>query len=74
MSPESAAAAAPPFPAPQGTRTWSQARELTFACSCLATAAVNFFGGTNLEKDRAVLAVFPLFLLFFLLAWMTMLS
>ncbi|GAA5954308.1 hypothetical protein JCM8115_003366 [Rhodotorula mucilaginosa] len=37
-------------------------------------AAVNFFGGTRLEKDRAVLAVFPLFLLFFLLTWMTMLS
>ncbi|KAI5479477.1 Yip1 domain family, member 6 [Pseudohyphozyma bogoriensis] len=37
-------------------------------------AAVNFLGGTRLEKDRAVLAVFPLFMLFFLLAWMTMLS
>ncbi|GAA5962250.1 hypothetical protein JCM3765_004717 [Sporobolomyces pararoseus] len=37
-------------------------------------AAVNFLAGTRLEKDRAVLAVFPLFMLFFLLAWMTMLS
>ncbi|BGP20587.1 hypothetical protein JCM10213_001121 [Rhodosporidiobolus nylandii] len=37
-------------------------------------AAINFLGGTRLEKDRAVLAVFPLFMLFFLLAWMTMLS
>ncbi|GAA5971461.1 hypothetical protein JCM21900_002213 [Sporobolomyces salmonicolor] len=37
-------------------------------------AAVNFLGGTRLETDRAVLAVFPLFMLFFLLAWMTMLS
>ncbi|BGP27972.1 hypothetical protein JCM10295v2_006959 [Rhodotorula toruloides] len=36
-------------------------------------AAVNFLGGTRLEKDRAVLAVFPLFMLFFLLAWMTIL-
>lgn len=34
------------------------------------TAAVGFLGGTKLEKDRAVLAVFPLFMLFFLLAWM----
>ncbi|GAA6019368.1 hypothetical protein JCM11491_000914 [Sporobolomyces phaffii] len=47
---------------------------------CFATfgwsvwAAVNFLAGTRLEKDRAVLAVFPLFMLFFLLAWMTMLS
>lgn len=38
------------------------------------TAAINFLGGTRLEKDRAVLAVFPLFMLFFLLAWLTMLS
>ncbi|GJN94152.1 hypothetical protein Rhopal_007226-T1 [Rhodotorula paludigena] len=45
---------------------------LTFAWS--VWAAVNFFGGTRLEQDRAVLAVFPLFMLFFLLAWMTMLS
>lgn len=46
-----------------------------FLVLCLGgTAAVNFFGGTRLEKDRAVLAVFPLFLLFFLLTWMTMLS
>ncbi|GAA5845989.1 hypothetical protein JCM11251_001714 [Rhodosporidiobolus azoricus] len=37
-------------------------------------AAINFLGGTRLEQDRAVLAVFPLFMLFFLLAWMTMLS
>ncbi|GAA5937991.1 Yip4p [Sporobolomyces koalae] len=44
----------------------------TFAWS--VWAAVNFLGGTRLEKDRAVLAVFPLFMLFFLLAWMTMLS
>jgi hypothetical protein len=40
----------------------------------LVAAAVNFLAGTRLEKDRAVLAVFPLFMLFFLLAWMTMLS
>ncbi|GAA5908529.1 Yip4p [Sporobolomyces salmoneus] len=44
----------------------------TFAWS--VWAAVNFLAGTRLEKDRAVLAVFPLFMLFFLLAWMTMLS
>ncbi|TNY17019.1 Yip1 domain-containing protein [Rhodotorula diobovata] len=44
----------------------------TFAWS--VWAAVNFLGGTRLEQDRAVLAVFPLFMLFFLLAWMTMLS
>ncbi|GAA6015155.1 hypothetical protein JCM10207_003620 [Rhodosporidiobolus poonsookiae] len=44
----------------------------TFAWS--VWAAINFFGGTRLEKDRAVLAVFPLTMLFFLLAWMTMLS
>ncbi|KDE06343.1 hypothetical protein MVLG_03380 [Microbotryum lychnidis-dioicae p1A1 Lamole] len=37
-------------------------------------AAVNFLGGTRLEKDRAVLAIYPLVLLFFLLAWMVMLS
>ena len=37
-------------------------------------AAVNFLGGTRLEQDRAVLATLPLFMLFFLLAWMTMLS
>ncbi|GAA5993182.1 hypothetical protein JCM11641_003657 [Rhodosporidiobolus odoratus] len=37
-------------------------------------AAINFLGGTRLEKDRAVLAVFPLTMLFFLLSWMTMLS
>lgn len=37
-------------------------------------AAVNFLGGTKLEKDRAVLATYPLFMLFFLLAWVTLLS
>ncbi|KAL8280472.1 hypothetical protein RQP46_007120 [Phenoliferia psychrophenolica] len=37
-------------------------------------AAINFLGGTRLEKDRAVLALFPLFMLLFLLSWMTMLS
>lgn len=36
-------------------------------------AAVNFLGGTRLEKDRALLATYPLCLLFFLLAWMTLL-
>ncbi|KAM0751807.1 Yip1-domain-containing protein [Meredithblackwellia eburnea MCA 4105] len=37
-------------------------------------AAVNFLSGTRLEKDRAVLALFPLFMLMFLLSWITMLS
>ncbi|KAH8924075.1 Yip1-domain-containing protein [Atractiella rhizophila] len=41
-------------------------------------AAVNFLGGTQLKDGRggdwSVLAVYPLFLLYFVLAWMTMLS
>lgn len=37
-------------------------------------AAVNFLGGTRLEKDRAMLAIYPLCMLFFLLSWMTLLS
>ncbi|KAK4048688.1 hypothetical protein OIV83_004658 [Microbotryomycetes sp. JL201] len=36
-------------------------------------ASVNFLGGTNLG-DRSFLALYPLCLLYFLLAWMTMLS
>lgn len=42
--------------------------------SMVVSAAVNFLGGTRLEKDRTVLALFPLFMLLFLLSWMTMLS
>jgi hypothetical protein len=38
------------------------------------TAAINFLGGTRLEDSRAFLAVYPAILLFFLLAWITMLS
>jgi hypothetical protein len=54
---------------------WVEVTDLVLVLLCLGVyAAVNFFGGTRLEKDRAVLAVFPLFLLFFLLTWMTMLS
>lgn len=52
------------------TASWSVADVLAH----IPAAAVNFLGGTRLEQDRAVLAVFPLFMLFFLLAWMTMLS
>ncbi|GAA99422.1 uncharacterized protein L969DRAFT_16728 [Mixia osmundae IAM 14324] len=37
-------------------------------------AAVNFLGGTRLEDSRAVLAVYPCFLLFSVLAWIIMLS
>ena len=37
-------------------------------------AAINFLGGTRLEDNRAFLAVYPAILLFFLLAWITMLS
>jgi len=39
-----------------------------------AYAAVNFLGGTRLEDNRAFLAVFPCLLLFFLLAYIILLS
>jgi len=37
-------------------------------------AIINFLGGTRLEDSRAFLAVYPAILLFFCLAWITMLS
>lgn len=39
-----------------------------------AYAAVNFLGGTRLEDNRAFLATYPCMLLFFLLAYIILLS
>lgn len=37
-------------------------------------AAMNFFDGTNIEQQRVLLAVYPLFLFYFILAWMILIQ
>jgi len=53
---------------------WIRAPICIVAFAWSIYAAINFLGGTRLEQDRAVLAVFPLFLFYFILGWMTLLS
>ena len=38
------------------------------------TASMNFLGGTRLAEDKAFLAVYPLFLFYFVFSWMIMIQ
>lgn len=38
------------------------------------TAAMNFFNGTHLPESRTFLAVYPMCIFFFVLAWMIMIQ
>ncbi|KAG0149314.1 hypothetical protein CROQUDRAFT_653890 [Cronartium quercuum f. sp. fusiforme G11] len=55
---------------------WLPIRVLLSVCGWAWSvwAAMNFFGGTRLEENRALLAVYPLGLFYAALAWITMLS
>ena len=61
-----------------GWSVWGEHHSTTSVVTKLISkthaAAVNFLGGTRLEDSRAFLGVYPAILLYFLLAWITMLS
>jgi hypothetical protein len=43
-------------------------------CCLLIPASMNFFSGTQLAEGRTVLAVYPMCLFYFVLAWMIMIQ
>lgn len=55
---------------------WGQLRvpKIAYALADFELASMNFFSGTQLPESRKMLAVYPICLFFFVLAWMIMIQ
>ncbi|KIJ51090.1 hypothetical protein M422DRAFT_59071 [Sphaerobolus stellatus SS14] len=55
-------------------KLWIRAPLAILAWAWCCWAAVNFFDGTKIEQQRILLAVYPLLLFYFILAWMILIQ
>jgi len=53
---------------------WIRAPVAIGAWAWSVWAAMNFFDGTKIEEQRVLLAVYPIFLFYFILAWMILIQ